>query len=811
MKEKMFTILILCFILSGNIFAQRDDLVLSFEAVNESTNAPVPLESVFVENLSQSCDTTIYGEKPYLYLLWTNAIDEFELFSQEGIMLEQNFPNPFNERTKFNLLLKENGNVQIVLYDVYGQVVSSLENKFIRGRHTFEIRTGNTGIYLLRTTSNSVTKSIKLISISEGNLQNKINHVTSDDLPDFKQGTVNGNFKFQPGDELKMEATAIGYYNKTIFRNPSVTTSYTFELHPENVITLPSVNTLAITNITQNSATCGGDVTDDGGATVTARGVCWSTSQNPTITNNHTNDGGGTGSFSSYITGLSENTTFYVRAFATNSSGTAYGNGISFTSGQNITTPVVLTDSVTNITQNSATCGGNVTTDGGSTVTARGVCWSTAPNPTIIDYHTSDGSGTGFFTSDIIDLSENTTYYVRAYATNSFDTGYGNEISFSTNQTSSVFGSTFYSGSTIPVSGVNVSINEINYTTTSTGYYELPNVPIGLQVITATKPNYDPFSQTIDVLTGGIEFDIEVTSGIYTQNVFGIISNQVGNPIPGVNVVILNPDGSESNLATTSSSTGYYQIPAVPQGQRTVRYNRDEYDPFDIDIYISNSNYQLDIELEEISIACPGNETVVYEGQVYNTVLIGDQCWLKENLNIGSMIQGNIEMEDNGIVEKYCYDNNPSNCNIYGGLYQWDELMQYTSTPGAQGICPTGWHIPTDQEWKILEGTVDSQYGIGDPEWEGTGWRGHNAGERLKSDDGGWQLSQTNDIFGFTALPGGIRFAAGSFGHLNGQASFFTSNVGDWNRALNNIYDYEINRHYAYSGGIGISIRCIKN
>jgi len=79
-------------------------------------------------------------------------------------------------------------------------------------------------------------------------------------------------------------------------------------------------------------------------------------------------------------------------------------------------------------------------------------------------------------------------------------------------------------------------------------------------------------------------------------------------------------------------------------------------------------------------IPCPGIPTVTYQGQVYNTVLIGSQCWLKENLNVGTMINGSQNQTNNSTIEKYCYDNDPANCDEYGGLYQWDEMMQYTTT-----------------------------------------------------------------------------------------------------------------------------------
>jgi uncharacterized protein (TIGR02145 family) len=123
---------------------------------------------------------------------------------------------------------------------------------------------------------------------------------------------------------------------------------------------------------------------------------------------------------------------YYVRAYATNSEGTGYGNELSFTTLEDLSIPILSTTEITEITQTTAKSGGNITDDGGATVTARGVCWSTSQNPTISGSKTEDGTGAGNFTSSISGLEPNTKYYVRAYATNSKGTGYGNELSFTT-------------------------------------------------------------------------------------------------------------------------------------------------------------------------------------------------------------------------------------------------------------------------------------------------------------------------------------------------------------------------------------------
>ena len=216
------------------------------------------------------------------------------------------------------------------------------------------------------------------------------------------------------------------------------------ELSSKDIITvkkmyppvLPSVTTAEISEIAQYSAKCGGDITDDGGSTITARGVCWNTSGNPTLSNKlgFTSNGSGNGSFTSNLTGLTVNTPYYVRAYATNSKGTAYGNQVTFTTAEAIGLPTVTTNPITNISQTTATGGGNVTADGGAPVTARGICWNTTGLPTIANHKTTNGTGTGSFTSSLTGLTANTPYYVRAYATNSQGTSYGNQVTFTTSQ-----------------------------------------------------------------------------------------------------------------------------------------------------------------------------------------------------------------------------------------------------------------------------------------------------------------------------------------------------------------------------------------
>lgn len=221
------------------------------------------------------------------------------------------------------------------------------------------------------------------------------------------------------------------YYVRAYATN-TIGTSYGNEIQFTTIITVPTVTTNDISSISTSTATSGGNVTSDGGSAVTARGVVWSTSTDPTISlTTKTIDGSGIGSFVSSITSLSPGKTYYVRAYATNSAGTAYGNQITFSATS--LPAIVSTSNISNITATTATGGGNVTSDGGGTVTERGIVWGTTTAPTIaLSTKTSDGSGLGIFTSSLTSLKPATTYYVRAYATNSSGTSYGSETSFTT-------------------------------------------------------------------------------------------------------------------------------------------------------------------------------------------------------------------------------------------------------------------------------------------------------------------------------------------------------------------------------------------
>jgi len=185
-------------------------------------------------------------------------------------------------------------------------------------------------------------------------------------------------------------------------------------------------------------------------------------------------------------------------------------------------------------------------------------------------------------------------------------------------------------------------------------------------------------------------------------------------------------------------------------------------------------------------VDCPS--TVSYEGKIYNTVIIGNQCWLKENLDVGTMIAGSSQQQSGNGIEKYCYGDVPANCTTYGGLYQWNEAMQYSTTPGTQGICPIGWHIPTYDEFQTLKTAVS------------------NDGSALKA-------TGTNTS-GFSALLAGHRDYGGPFLNLDYSTNFMSStglNTTDAYGMYLIINDSNIYFGSYYFKYYGFSVRCVKD
>lgn len=185
--------------------------------------------------------------------------------------------------------------------------------------------------------------------------------------------------------------------------------------------------------------------------------------------------------------------------------------------------------------------------------------------------------------------------------------------------------------------------------------------------------------------------------------------------------------------------------------------------------------------------------TVTYAGKVYHTVKIGNQTWLKENLDVGVMIQGTANPSNNGTIEKYCYNNDAANCSKYGGLYQWNEAMAYDTANGARGICPTGWHLPTKVEFDTLAAV------------------NRNDSNRLIALGQGTGDGVGTNSSGFSALFAGYRSTDGSLITLGSSTVFWSSTEDRGTYAYGfALWDYSSSTSYDRKE-FGSSIRCIKN
>ena len=351
---------------------------------------------------------------------------------------------------------------------------------------------------------------------------------------------------------------------------------------------LPTVSTAisAAVSTKPDSAFAGGSVISDGGSPVTARGVCWNTSATPTVSNFSTVTGAGVGNFSSTLWGLSPNTNYYVRAFAVNAAGTVYGNQLMITTSSPMVPVLAATTTVTEITSTTATSGGNVTLDRGAAVTVRGVCWATTTLPTIANSRTTNGGGTGVFSSILTGLNAGVTYYVRAYATNSASTAYGSQVSFVTlpidfpivttlpitkNGTAAAGGGTVTSDGGAPVTARGVVWSSSN---------SLPTVDLSTKTTNGTGTG--DFISALSGLTQNTAYYVRAYATNSKGTAYGAVTTFTSNGMPVVAAtVISNVNTNYVNMSSSVDSDGgsaitmrgfVYNTTGTPTMSNTVVY-----------------------------------------------------------------------------------------------------------------------------------------------------------------------------------------------------------------------------------------------
>ena len=815
-------------------------------------------------------------------------------------------------------------------------------------------------------------------------------------------------------------------------------TSYGIDLTFTTSPQVPSLTTKAITEISQTIATSGGNITDNGGAEILARGVCWATMANPTIMDNVTINGLGMGTFISNISGLKGNTTYYLRAYATNSAGVGYCNELSFTTtsttgtitdidgnvyhsimigtqewlqedlktskysdgtaitnitdnaewttagaaycwynndiinkptygalynwyavdpasngnknlcpkGWHVNThgeleslitflgggdvaggkmkeagtihwaspntgadnssgytalpcgdrnngnfinlgsygsywtstefdvntgwqyglgydgtwivnvnytkqsgfgvrclkgdPVYLrtqTTSIIGITPTSATASGNVVTDGSNPVTERGICFSTSPNPTLNDSKALATGTTGAFTCHLTGLTANTFYYVRAFATNSAGTTYGNEWRYP-NGSWGILGSATPGGWEIDQ---NMNFNSTNNTwsitlnmtkgeivfrqndTWDVGYYGVngnlilafeaaPNIPINTAGNYTVTINLSTLKYTITLNPGLPLLTTSVISAITTNSAIsgGNVTSDGGSVITERGICYnTSPNPNITNSKVTASGTlGNFTCDLTGLTNNITYYVR---------AYASNSagtSYGNELICKTYTATMTD-----IDNNIYNTVTIGNQIWMVENLKVKHYSDGATlfngasagDLKDDN-TSKYYFapENNELNVPIYGLLYTKAAILKgidqsETGPISIQGICPTGWHVPSDLEWKQLEIFI----GLSQNQADSFGERGTNEGGKLKESGTSHWISpntEANNAFSFNCLPAGARFVDGNYSNIRNDAYFWTCT---YYRILHN--NSGLIGRYGHYQGTGMSVRCVKD
>ncbi len=651
MKKLFFFSIMLTLI----VVTKAQTITLSFTG-QDAANHHMQLSHVIVTNLSQNWQETIYW--PDTTLVLNNGVGVNDHGALMGLKLFQNNPNPFNGTTDASLTVENADPITLEITDVNGRIVESRYFAALStGTHHFRVTLSTAGTYVMAARQNGKTSSIKMINNGGGgeNSITKLELIEDKTIAKSCDGDKsNVNRPWEYGDNL----TIIGYaticgtecsnqFSKQLLYDETIKIFF-----PES-ITTPTVSSTDVSNISTSSVSVSSSVS--GSCGVMYRGFCYGTSINPTIGGQHTTNGSGTGIFTSTLNGLTAGTTYYVRAYATNAAGTAYGDQTYFTT---FALPAVTTNNISDITTNTASCGGIVTFQGSDFVSARGVCWSTSQNPTTSDNHTSDGEGIGSFSSNITGLSVGTTYYVRAYATNSVGTAYGNEVCFTTLEApivtttaaNNITQTSAYCGGIVVNNGGSVTARGVCWSTT-----------------------HNPTTSSFNVSAGN-------GSGIFTTNLTGLSVN----------------------------TTYYARAYALVNGE-IIYGDEISFTTFSVPQPCSNISTFVDID-----------------SNTYNTVQIGNQCWMKENLRTTKYADGTT------IAQGQYYLSFPEVANWYypyngldtlwgcGLIYNWKAVMRNSSSSsnnpsGVQGICPTGWHVPSDAEWTQLTDYVSNHgYACGD-------------------------------------------------------------------------------------------------
>ena len=662
-------------------------------------------------------------------------------------------------------------------------------------------------------------------------------------------------------------------------------------------VEIPTVTTAAVSAVTDTTATCGGNVT--AGVNVAIRGVCWSTTPQPTVYDSHTTDGAGTGSFTSNLTGLASSTTYYVRAYAANGAGIAYGEEVNFTteaaapSGDGIPCPGIptLTDidgNIYNTVQIGEQCwmkenlrtrkypdgtdisfvnSGLSTTEGycyypngdSANVTSYGYLYnwtaamhgsgSSSSNPSNVQGVCPDGwhlPSNAEWTEMLNYLRSKSEFrcgvslynIAKAMASNTgwgtatANCAVGNDASLN-NQTgfsampAGTYNSNYYFGTDTQIWSSTERNSTIAYATylTSTSAVVQNNVP--------NKQN----AYSVRCLLG------TAGSVVVTPSVTTLTASEVSATTITCGGVVTQDGGSAVTARGVCWSTGYN--PSLVAGQYTVDGSGtgsfvsqitglNAGTTYRMWAYATNSEGTSFGEAVTVTTTystdgqpCSGAATVTdVDGNVYNTVMLGGVCWMKENLRTTKFPDGTpIALgtdSSSTVAYRYYPDNDSSNVATYGYLYNWSAFIhnQEGQTGNVQGICPAGWHVPKGEMSQL------ASYVSGQSDYICGGNTLNNA--KAVASTEGWVSSSnpctpgndpaSNNVTGFGLPPAG-------FYHIGYTNPTLGRNAVLWHANPNStLYRWPYQLYYSdyrFQGGggqteslmktYGQSVRCVRN
>jgi uncharacterized protein (TIGR02145 family) len=590
----------------------------------------------------------------------------------------------------------------------------------------------------------------------------------------------------------------------------------------------PTVTTGSFSELSVTSVKLSGNVTSDGGDAVTKRGICWNTTSNPTLASciDSTINGSGTGTFTGLIHGLTPATRYYARAYAINSKGTAYGDPLEFTT---IQTSSATTLSATNLTVNSATLNGSVNANNLSTTVTfeYGLTTAYGSNITAAQSPVTGNTNTAV-SANITGLVSGSLYHFRVKAVNTAGPVDGSDMTFTTLEVPTAV-TTAVSAVTNNSATINGTVNAKNSSATVTFEYGLTTAygtsitaiqsPVSGNTNTSVSANLTGLAQgttyhyKVKAISAGGSAEGTDQTFITGQPPTATTTNATAVSSTGAT---LNGTVNANNLSTTvtfeyGTTTSYGTT--VNASQSPVSGNTSIGVSAVITGLSPSTIYHFRVKCNSTGGAIDGNDqtfitsatltTVTdYDGNIYNAVQIGTQVWMQSNLKAARFNNGiyvpNLTYGGDwgGSSSAACcdYNNSPTNSVTYGKLYNFSAAID------VRNLCPTGWHVPTDDEWLTL-----INYNGGN----------NGAGDKLKEAGANHWSSGNNatNSSGFTALPGGYRFAAGDpFSNIGFSGSWWTSTIysSAYSFAYSLVNNTSVADRFSANMGYGYSVRCIK-